>query len=442
MLVDGPHGLERFHVCHQGASRPPPTASARLTPRRSQSPVEILLNWAQRVLRRKVFEWIPPLGRALNVPLGASFAGDFADKVLEDRIEVLALAPEDLEEAMAVLRPAMRNDAGDVSTYPEGQTRIRSRAFRIDHCIVTGHTMMVLDKSRARVLTRETGPVDWEKAQPMRLKPRPAPTGACYTLTCQGDFALFFRQDVLPLLHFLGKYSPQIGPLHIVTRPDFPAFVMETLRAICRAYPGVEILELLATERLENVTALWLSRTPEANDWAPVTREEADALGALLRAHHKIPPAAEAEGLLFVSRGDAKLGALVNEAEVLAELMDYDFDFLAPRPEDHKATIEAFQSARILVAAHGEALTNLLFCRPGTLVIELFASNQIKSDYCWLAMRLGLRYRAVRGFQGDAMQAFSVKVHEVMAQVAAELGPLAEEEDEEEETGEGAAEES
>jgi len=203
-----------------------------LTPRRSQSPVEILLNWAQQVLRRKLFEWIPALGRALNVPLSAAFAGDFADRTLEDQIELVALSPDDLDPAMTVLRPAMRNDAGDVSTYPQGASRLRSLLLRIDHCTVTGHTMMVLDRSRARVLTRETGPVDWEKAQPLRLKPRLAPPGVCYTLTCQGDFALFFRQDVLPLLHFLEKYAPQIGPLHIVTRPDFPGFVMETLRAI------------------------------------------------------------------------------------------------------------------------------------------------------------------------------------------------------------------
>ena len=224
----------------------------------------------------------------MNVPLRAAFAGDVADQTLEDRIELLAIAPEDLEGAMAVLRPAMRNDAGDVSAYPQGASRLRSLLFRIDHCAVVGHTMMVLDKSRARVLTRQPGPVDWEQAQPERLTPRPAPAGACYTLTCQGDVALFFAQDVLPLLHFLKQYAPQIGPLHIVTRPDFPAFVMETLRAICAAYAGVEILELRRTERLENVTALWLSRTPDASDWAPVTREEADALAALLRADDRV----------------------------------------------------------------------------------------------------------------------------------------------------------
>ena len=395
--------------------------------------MQIVSDWAERALRRKIFEWMPALARAYNAPLRAAFAGDFADIVLEDQIEDLVLAPDDLDSVMAVLRPAMRNDAGDTSTYPSGRTRLRSLLFRIDRCSVIGNRMMVLDQTGTSILAREAGPVDWASAQPMRLRPRTAPAGLCYTLTSQGAFAPFFSQDILPLLHFLRKYGPQIGPLHIVTRRDFPPFVMETLRAVQAAHPSVEILELEATERLENVTALWLSRTPDAKDWAPVTREEADALGALLRAHYQLPPAGEAHQPLFVSRGNAKLRALVNEAEVVTELLEFGFEFFAPRDEDLKAQIEAFSKASIVVAAHGEALTNLLFCQPGTLVIELFPSDHVKSDHCWLALRLGLRYRAVRGFQGDAWQAFSVKAHEVIAHVEAELGPLPDEEDEESE---------
>ena len=400
-----------------------------MTPRRSQAPLEIVSGWVELLWRQKIFEWFPALARAFNMPLRACFSGEFASVTLEDQIEELAFAPGDLDQAMVVLTPARRNDAGDTSTYPAGRSSLRSLAFRIDHCAIVGHTMMVLDKSGACVLAREPGSVDWARNRPALLKARAAPAGAFYTLTSQGDFASFFTQDVLPLLYFLRKYGPRIGPMQIVARPDEPPFVMETLRAIADAHPQVGVLELDAAGRLEDVAALWLSRTPDARDWAPVTRDEADALGALLRAHHQLPPAAAADRLLFVSRGDAKQGALVNEAGVVAALLDYDFEFLAPRAQDHKILIEAFGAARIVVAAHGEALTNLLFCQPGTLVIELFASNQIKSDYCWLALRLGLRYRAVKGFQGDAMQAFSVKVHEVMAQVEAELGPLPDDDD-------------
>ena len=122
--------------------------------------------------------------------------------------------------------------------------------------------------------------------------------------------------------------------------------------------------------------------------------------------------------------------------------MEHGFEFFAPRENDLKEQIEAFQSARVIVAPHGEALANLVFCQPGTLVIELFPSNLVRARYCWLAQRLGLRYAAAMGYQADAMEAFTVKKREVVAAVEAELGPLpedeAEEEDfEEEDPGEG-----
>ncbi len=399
---------------------------------RSKSPIEIASDWTETVLRQKIFEWIAPLGRAFNVPRGASFAGDFADKTLEDKTEDLAFAPEDLAQLDRVLRVAKRNDEGDTSTYATGTTKLRSLLYVIDHCIVLGHTMTALDPSGSRILARETG-ILASGAAPAILNSRAAPTGACYTLTCRGEFGPFFRNDILPLMHFLRTHGAKIGPLHIVTRPDFPAFVEETLQALCAAHPGVEVFELASNERLENVRALWLSRTPDANDWDGVTRAEADALADMLRAHYQLPPPAPPDQLLFVSRGRAKLGALSNEAEVLAALMDYGFEFFSPHADDLKEQIALFQSARIIVAPHGDALANLVFCQPGTLVIELFPSNLVRSTYCWLALRLGLRYRAVMGFQGDEMKAFFVKTREVMATVAEELGPLPEEEDDEDE---------
>ena len=52
---------------------------------------------------------------------------------------------------------------------------------------------------------------------------------------------------------------------------------------------------------------------------------------------------------------------------------------------------------------------HLLFARPGTTVIEIFPEDCVKSTYLWLAVRLGLDYRAVIGKPGDYRQAFHVK---------------------------------
>ena len=152
----------------------------------SQSLIEILADWLETALREKVFHWIRPLGRVFNVPHGAVFAGDLADRTLEDQTEALAFAPEALGESQAFLTSARRNDEGDTSTYLAGTTQLRSLAFLIDHCIVHGHTMAVLDPTGSNILARATGPLGPGVA-PAWLKRRAAPAGACYTLTCRGD---------------------------------------------------------------------------------------------------------------------------------------------------------------------------------------------------------------------------------------------------------------
>ena len=377
--------------------------------------------WIRWALCRKLSQWMPSLGRAFNFPLKTSFAGDFATAILEDEEQELAFEPDGLEEARSILLPAMANDAGDTSAYLTGRTRLRSMFFRVDHCVVAGHTMMVMDQSGASVMKPWGGDSNWNEAKPTLLRRLQAPSGTFYTLTCNGHFFHFFANDVIPLLYFLRRYGTEIDQLHIITKSGFPPFIQQTLSAICSAYKNVTIFEIAKTQRLVDVSALWLSREPAAREWMPVTRDEADELGLLLGAHHQLPVATAPEQLLFVSRGNTRLRRLVNEAELMAALLDFDFEFFVPKSNDHGSQIEAFRSARIVVAVHGAALTNLLFCQPGALVIELFPSNHIKSTYCWLAMRLGLRYRAVIGFSGDYLQAFSIKIPLVIEEVEAEL---------------------
>ena len=152
-----------------------------------------------------------------------------------------------------------------------------------------------------------------------------------------------------------------------------------------------------------------------------VTRAEADELSEILSAYHQLGGPGSADRRLFVSRGGARLRRLKNEEGLRPALTKRGFEWFTPRADDHRSQVEAFRSARIVVTVHGAALTNLLFCRPGTLVVELFPSNHIKSTYCWLAMRLGLRYRPVIGSAGDYLQGFTVDVDEVLAQVESEI---------------------
>ena len=390
-------------------------------PRKSPLRLMFTSRWIRWALFRRLFQWAPGLARTFNFPLQASLARDFADEVLVDEEEDLAFAAEDLESAKAVLLPAMSNDHGDTSTYPSGRSRLRSLLLRIHHCTILGHTMSLVDKTGATRLGLYAGPSNWNASKPRLLRQRTAPAGSLFVLTCNGHFYHLFANDIIPLLTFLRRRGPDMGPVHIVTRPDFPPFVHDTLNALCAADKNLRILQLDKTERLVDASALWLSRYAETREWLAVTRAEADELSEILSAYHQLGGPGSADRRLFVSRGGARLRRLKNEEELRPALTKRGFEWFTPRADDHRSQIEAFRSAHIIVTVHGAALTNLLFCRPGTLVVELFPSNHIKSTYCWLAMRLGLRYRPVIGSAGDYLQGFTVDVDEVLAQVENEI---------------------
>ena len=56
-----------------------------------------------------------------------------------------------------------------------------------------------------------------------------------------------------------------------------------------------------------------------------------------------------------------------------------------------------FASSEVIVAPHGSGLTNLLFCRPGSKVIELFSHTYVNPCYWVLSNSVGLDYYCLLG---------------------------------------------
>jgi capsular polysaccharide biosynthesis protein len=56
-----------------------------------------------------------------------------------------------------------------------------------------------------------------------------------------------------------------------------------------------------------------------------------------------------------------------------------------------------FADAEIVVAQHGAGLANLVFCQPGTRVLELMPSDFVKRTYYSLSHAAGLDYSVLVG---------------------------------------------
>ena len=51
-----------------------------------------------------------------------------------------------------------------------------------------------------------------------------------------------------------------------------------------------------------------------------------------------------------------------------------------------------FYRARLIIAPHGAGLSNIIFSKPGTTIIEVHCTNQIRVAFRLLSLRLGMRY--------------------------------------------------
>lgn len=89
---------------------------------------------------------------------------------------------------------------------------------------------------------------------------------------------------------------------------------------------------------------------------------------------------------LYVTRGSAKnTRRLVNEDEVMARLAPLGFVSFDPGAHSVQEQIDTFTRAEVIVAPHGAALSNLVFCSPGVKVLELFAPKYVNPCYWTIA---------------------------------------------------------
>lgn len=95
---------------------------------------------------------------------------------------------------------------------------------------------------------------------------------------------------------------------------------------------------------------------------------------------------------LLVSRADARYRRLANEPDVAALLAQHGFELIQPGRMGLDDQVAAFAAASHVVAVHGAALANLVFCPPGAHVLEIFPVGQGTWSYAIFTPTLRLDY--------------------------------------------------
>lgn len=100
---------------------------------------------------------------------------------------------------------------------------------------------------------------------------------------------------------------------------------------------------------------------------------------------------------LYISRGKAKIRQMLNEAAIIDCLQRYGFQAVQLENFSFREQVALMAQAEVVLAPHGSGLTNIIFCQPGTRVIEIFSPELVALYYWKISAVLGLDYYYILG---------------------------------------------
>lgn len=126
---------------------------------------------------------------------------------------------------------------------------------------------------------------------------------------------------------------------------------------------------------------------------------------------------------IYISRSNANTRKVLNETEVMDSLAEYGFVNVLLDSLTVADQALLLSLAKVVVAPHGAALSNLVFCNPGTKVIEFFSPNYVNVCFWALSNQLGLEYYYLLG-QGERPSEY-VDPHDVFDHITLNVEALA-----------------
>jgi len=339
-----------------------------------------------KTIRAKLGRFIRKTGKALSLPTYGPIS------VRHGKPEGAKTVDEERTKVAPPSRPVLPKIHPLLATNPISYRSTWAQRFK--GLKVFGPTVSVVEESGELLADLS---VEWgKKAEDnwtfRRLSlPKPqAVTGRTLVLASTGGDTYFhWMTDVLPRVGLAGRggYDPASFDWVLVNGLTHP-FQQETLKHI--GIPKNRCLFFNKKELAYEIEEALLPSLPGVPGVVPP--ETVEFLQSTFPTK-KIGAGRK----IFIGRGGAEHRALIHEGKIAAMLSERGFESVKCEKLSVQEQANIFGSAEVVVGAHGAALTNLVFCRPGTQVVELFSPAYVNPCYRDLCVAANLRHAAVVG---------------------------------------------
>jgi capsular polysaccharide biosynthesis protein len=178
---------------------------------------------------------------------------------------------------------------------------------------------------------------------------------------------------------------------HWLVSGNPPPYVDEWLDAV--GVPRGRRVDVVEDDSCLTTDRLLVASVPGRNRWVG-----ADDVAAIRAAAPTAPPGrGGGASRLLIRRNQPKRRVALNGDAVVAALRPRGFEVVDPATMTVAEEVAAFGAADVVVGVHGAGLTNMVFCRPGTLVVELTPRGLVYPTFVKLAAAAGVEHHVLVG---------------------------------------------
>lgn len=215
----------------------------------------------------------------------------------------------------------------------------------------------------------------------------------CYFLgfnAGHGNYAHWLSDQVPLLWHYKTVLMEEgVGLLLPRDHARFMRYYLEAMAIpeACITYIGDEVVEIeeLIFATFFSFDAIPFSIPRLLNDF---------------KASLPAPSATRRRGI-FISRRETHIRSLLNEEALCRHMAKAGFEIIVPAEMSVAAQVQAFREADVVIGCHGAGLANIVFCEPGTRVLELFPEYTVSAHFWMLAGHFNLEYGVLFGTSFD-----------------------------------------
>lgn len=205
------------------------------------------------------------------------------------------------------------------------------------------------------------------------------------------DVYFHWMLDILPRIELLHRSGIEMAGIDKFLINSRLPFQKETLNIL-----GVADTKILETDKYPHIkaTKLVVPSFPGSIAWMP--KWAGNFLRSVLLDQQALE-ASEKIDRLYISRSQSANRRIINEDEVINLLNKFGFKSVTLELMSVREQAALLANAKVVVAPHGSGLTNTIFCKQGTKVIEIFSPNYVYPCYWLISNLVGLDYYYLLG---------------------------------------------